>query len=315
MSDRRFTRRELAGVLGLGLAGLSAEGGPAARLRGRVGLAKVPAGQVGREQAEAAVAGALMAATGARSPEAAVRALFAPDDTVGVKLNCLAGPKMSPRPEVVLAFARLLVRGGLKPERIVLFERSTRELRRAGYTDCRPFRCEGIDNRWDPEIRTSGQIGSLFPRLLTGECTAIVSFGVLKDHDLAGVSAGMKNFYGVIHNPNKYHDDNCDPFVADVLRCPVVRDRYRLTVLDAGTAQYDGGPAYRPSATWPLGLVVASADPVAIEAWAWKVLDRERAKRGLPSLAEADRTPRWIATAARYGLGEGDPGKVREVRA
>ncbi len=313
MSGGRFSRRELAALLGLGLAA-AGNGGAAAPLRGRVGVAPVKPGRLGAGEAGEAVARAVRAATGARTAEAGLRALFSPEDTVGIKLNCLAGRGMSPRPEVVLAFARLLARAGVRPERIVLFERSTRELRRAGFTDCAPFSCEGIDNRWDPEIRTSGQIGSLFARLVTRECTALVSFGVLKDHDLAGVSAGMKNWYGVIHNPNKYHDDNCDPFVADVFRCPVVRDRFRLTVLDAGTAQYDGGPAYRPSATWPLGLVAVSADPVAVEAWGWRVIDAERKRRGLPPLAAADRTPRWIATAARYGLGEGDPAKVREVR-
>ena len=42
---------------------------------------------------------------------------------------------------------------------------------------------------------------------------------VLKDHDLAGVSLAMKNWYGVVHNPNKLHDDDCDPFVADLVGC------------------------------------------------------------------------------------------------
>jgi len=27
----------------------------------------------------------------------------------------------------------------------------------------------------------------------------------LKDHDGAGVTIALKNMYGVIHNPNKYH--------------------------------------------------------------------------------------------------------------
>ena len=161
----------------------------------------------------------------------------------------------------------------------------------------------------------SGDIGSIYARLVTTRCTALVSFGVLKDHDLAGVSGGMKNWYGVIHNPNKYHDDNCDPFVADVVRHPHIRDKLRLTILDAGNAQYDGGPAARPSATWPLGLLAASRDPVAIEAWGWRTIDRERARRKLPSLEAAGRPPRWIGSAARYGLGEGDPGRITEVKA
>ncbi len=315
MSGGRFSRRDLARLAGLGLlSSVAAEGGGS--LRGRVGLAEVPAGpSISPEAARRAVSGALVAATGAGDARAAVRWLFRPGDVVGIKLNCLAGRGMSPRPEVVLALAGLLAEAGLEPGNIVLFERSSRELRRAGFRNCSPFRCVGIDNDYDPKIATSGEIGSLYARLVTSECTALVSFGVLKDHDLAGVSGGMKNWYGVIHNPNKYHDNNCDPFVADVVRHPHIRDKLRLTVLDAGTAQYDGGPAHRPSATWPLGLVAASADPVAVDAWAWRVIDVQRTRSGLPTLEADGRPPRWLGTAARYGLGEGDPEKVREVRA
>jgi len=143
----------------------------------------------------------------------------------------------------------------------------------------------------------------------------LVSFGVVKDHDLAGVSAGLKNLYGLIHNPNKYHDHNCDPYVADVLNHPYVRGKLRLVVLDGVVAQCHGGPAWRPDATWPLGVVAASTDPVAADAWAWRVIDAERARRGLASLEDAKRPPRFLATAARYGLGVGDPAAVKEVLA
>ena len=315
MSGAGFSRRELIALLGAG--GLTASSGAVAGGgRGRVGLTEIQAGEkVPREDAERAVNEVLMAATGVTDPRQAVRALFKPGDTVGIKINCLAGRGMSPRPDVVLAFARVLVAGGLDPRKIILFERSSRELRRAGFRDCAPFECVGIDNDYDRTIATSGDIGSLYARLVTTRCTALVSFGVLKDHDLAGVSGGMKNWYGVIHNPNKYHDNNCDPFVADVVRHPHIRSKLRLTILDAGTAQFDGGPAARPSATWPLGLLVASRDPVAVDAWGWRAIDRERVRRKLPPLEAAGRPPRWIATAARYGLGEGDPDKIVEARA
>jgi uncharacterized protein (DUF362 family) len=146
-------------------------------------------------------------------------------------------------------------------------------------------------------------------------CTALVSFGVVKDHDLAGVSAGMKNLYGLINNPNKYHDHNCDPYVADVANHPYVRDKLRLVVLDGVTGQYHGGPAWRPDTNWPLGAVVASTDPLAADAWAWTKIDGERKVHGLPSLAEAKRAPHFLATAERYGLGIGDPARIREVPA
>ncbi len=308
-------------MVGAGVAGAIGGGASATpAARGTVGLARLGGAPDGSgltsAQARQALERALAAATGEASGSAAVRRLFAPGDTVGIKLNSLGGPRMSPRPVLVEALAALLTDAGVGPERIIVFDRSSRELQRAGHTIRRsgaPFLCFGIDNDYDREPSSHGAIGSCFARLVSATCTALVSFGVVKDHDLAGVSAGLKNWYGVIHNPNKYHDGNCDPYVADVVSHPYVRGKLRLTVLDGGLAQCHGGPAYRPDATWPLGMVAASADPVAIDAWAWKVIDEERARRGMPRLADARRAPRFVATAARYGLGVGDPAAVREV--
>ena len=319
-----ISRRELAGLVGLGLAGLARGAGTTSRppqSRGRVGLAPLPPGAGAARPdpvaAERAVSAALAACTGLASGRAAVEAMFAAEDTVGIKLNCLGGRGLSPHPELVGAFAALLRQRGIPSHRIIAFDRSSRELTRAGFTvrrDGGDWLCYGIDNDYDREPSTSGEIGSCFARLVSTTCTALVSFGIVKDHDLAGVSGGLKNLYGLIHNPNKYHDNNCDPYVADVLNHPYVRGKLRLTVLDGVTAQCHGGPAYRPDAVWPLGLVAASTDPLAADAWAWKVIDAERRRRGLPSLEEAKRPPRFLSTAERYGLGVGTPGAITEVR-
>ncbi|HNX49721.1 MAG TPA: DUF362 domain-containing protein [Thermoanaerobaculaceae bacterium] len=317
-----YSRRELLTLAGAGApdAASGAAGGAAPVGQSRVGLARVvvppDGGSLAPALARDALERALVAATGATPASAAVRRLFKPSDVVGIKLNCLGGPRMSPRPVLVEALASMLGEAGLASDRIIVFERSSRELQRTGFLLRRSggaFLCYGIDNDFDREPSVQGAIGSCFARLVSTTCTALVSFGVVKDHDLAGVSAGMKNWYGVIHNPNKYHDGNCDPYVADVMAHPFLRQKVRLTVLDGVVAQCHGGPAFRPDATWPLGLVAASADPVAIDAWAWKVLDAERVRRGLPSLVEAKRSPRFLATAARYGLGVGDPLAIREV--
>jgi uncharacterized protein (DUF362 family) len=268
--------------------------------------------------ARKALEAALVAATGAATAAAAAKTLFKPADTVGIKVSCIAGINLSPRVELVDALAALVAEAGVAPARIIVFERSARELKRAGFTirkEGGPYLCYGVDNDYDTEPSTSGQIGSCYARLVSTTCTALVSFGVVKDHDLAGVSAGMKNWYGVIHNPNKYHDHNCDPYVADVANHRHLRDKVRLTVLDGVIAQCHGGPAYRPDATFPLGLVAASTDQVAIDAWAWRVIDAERTRRGMPTLAAANRAPRFLATAAGYGLGVGDIAAIKEVRA
>ncbi len=312
----RLTRRELARWAGLAaLAAPLSRSGHAAS-RARVGLAALAPEAVTPATARAALERALVAATGAASAAGAVGALFKPTDTVGIKLNCLAGRGMSPRPGLVGALAGLLAEAGLGRDRIIAFERSARELRRAGFTpgEADTYRCVAIDNDYDAEPSTSGSIGSCFARLASTTCSALVSFGVVKDHDLAGVSAGAKNWYGIIHNPNKYHDGNCDPYLADLLRHPLVRGKVRLTILDGLTAQCHGGPAYRPDAAWPLGLVAASTDLLAADAWAWQVIDAERARRGLPKLAAAGRPPRWLATAQGYGLGTGVPAEVEIVR-
>jgi uncharacterized protein (DUF362 family) len=288
----------------------------ATRTKGRVAVAPIPS-HATRAAFLRRVGDAIAAAVAAPSAEAAARRLFKPSDTVGIKVNCLAGPRMSPRPEIVEAVVELIAGAGVERSRIIVFERSSRELEQAGFDVRRqggPHLCYGVDNRWDRRPTVSGEIGSCYARLVSETCTALVSVGVVKDHDLAGVSAGLKNWYGVIHNPNKYHDNSCDPYIADVVRHPLIAGKQRLTVLDGGRAQYRGGPAFAARGVFDLGSVIASADPVAADAWAWRVIDGERSRHGVPSLEASGRAPRFIATAARHGLGIGDRTALEEVQ-
>lgn len=313
-----MTRREAALMIGAGAFAMR-PGGASADPRvaaGVVGLAEASAGlgrALDREVAADTMHDAVARSIGARSGVEAAARLFSPDDTVGIKVNCLAGSLMSPRVELVEALVDLIANAGVDRRSIIVFERSDRELERAGFTireHGSPYRCIGTNNDFDREPSSSGAIGSCFARMVSTTCTALVSFGVVKDHDLSGVSAGMKNWYGVIHNPNKYHQNGCDPYIADVARHPFIRDKLRLTVLDGVVAQCHGGPAYRAGATFELGRVAASTDPVAADLWAWREIEAERAKRGMPTLEAAGRPVRFLATAAKAGLGVDDPEKL-----
>jgi len=320
---RKLTRRELALMLGAGALTGTAHG----RLWGRsvqpgvVGLAEARAvlgTPLGPETARLAMAGALAASVGAESGASAAATLFSPKDVVGIKVNCLAGRVLSPRVELVEALVDLIAEAGVDRGRIIVFERSNRELQRAGFTirESGPsYLCVGINNDYDREPSTSGAIGSCFARMVSTTCSALVSFGVVKDHDLAGVSAGMKNWYGVIHNPNKYHQNGCDPYITDVARHPYIRNKLRLTILDGVNAQCHGGPAFRQGGIFELGMVAASTDPVAADLWAWREIESERAKRGLPTLEAAGRPVRFLATAAKQGLGVDNPEKLLLVSA
>lgn len=251
-----------------------------------------------------------------KKPDEAFRALFNPKDVVAIKVNCLAGPGLSSSTSVVKAIVTGLHSIGIPHKNIIIWERTTGELEEAGfesnrYSDSRPL-CFGNEvGGFEQRIELSGEVGSLWSNILARKATALINVPVLKDHDLSGVGCGMKNMYGAIHNPNRYHDNNCDPYVADVSAHRYIKDKLRLVVADALTAQYHGGPAKVVAHQWRPAEVFMSTDPVALDAYAHTRIDKERSKHGMASLLEAKRPPRWITTAAEKGLGENRMEKIR----
>ena len=108
---------------------------------------------------------------------------------------------------------------------------------------------------------------------------------MLKDHGIVGVTMALKNLFGAIHNPNKYHLDGGDPYVADVYMLPPIRQKVRLAICDALAPQYEGGPSYMPQWVWPYRGVLVSRDPVALDCTGWRIIERKRAELGLKPLA------------------------------
>ncbi len=255
-----------------------------------------------------------------KTADEAWKGLFLPGDRVAIKVNTLAGARLSTHRSVAEAVVAGLLAAGVAGGNIVVFDRMEREMGRAGYTvgtAATGVRCTGTDSAefgYGGRIITAGETGSLWSRIVTDFATAIVNVPVLKDHDLSGVSLGMKNFYGVIHNPNKYHDNGCDPYIADISASQYIRGKLRLVVIDALTAQADGGPAYRQDGSYAYAGVIAGGDPVAVDATGWREIETLRKDMGYKSLADAGREPVHIMTAARRGLGNCDEAKVAVTR-
>jgi hypothetical protein len=261
----------------------------------------------------------LAAAVGVGDGVSALKKLVSEKDVVGLKINCIAGPPLSPTQATIEALVALLGKVGVTRDRVIAFERSERDIRKGGFT----VRTSGgplflghdsVGAGYEEEPTISGAVGSCLSRIVTQRITALINVGVVKDHSLAGVGCGMKNLYGIIHNPNKYHDNNCDPFVVDVLAFPVVQQKLRLTVLDGITAQCQDGPGYQPQFAWPLNSFLASTDVVALDRIAWEVIEEQRKLRGLPTLTEAGRPPKWLSTAHARQLGVTDRQKIEVVR-
>jgi uncharacterized protein (DUF362 family) len=250
---------------------------------------------------------------------AAAAALFRPGDRIGIKVNTIGGRAISTRPETALALAGWLTSTGIPEKALFIWDRTTRELRSAGYSPAagrsgvRIFGTDADGVGYGPDLVAHRSVGSLFSRILTEFVTASISLAVLKDHGMAGLTAGMKNYFGAIHNPNKYHDSNCDPYVAEVFDAPPVRSRHRLSVLDALLVQFHRGPSYHARWATRHGGLIFSRDPVAADTVGWGLIEKLRAAAGLPTLRDEGRAPSYLRSAAILGLGQDDPAAIETV--
>ena len=252
-------------------------------------------------------------------PLEAWKKIVRPGQKVAIKVNALGGRGLSSNVQLVEAICGSLQEAGIKGRDIVVWDRDTDELERVGFhisTADNGVQCFGTDRLgYEEELETYGNVGSLLSKILTERCDVLINVPVLKDHDGAGVTIALKNMYGVIHNPNKYHPNGCDPYVADVNMLPPIRTKMRLTICDATTASYEGGPGYKPQYCWENNALIVSRDPVALDYTGWQIIERKRAEKKLKTLDADRRPPRYIATAAdeQHRLGTNDPRRIEVV--
>lgn len=251
-------------------------------------------------------------------PEDALRRFFSPKDQVGLKVNCLAGRMASTHPEIALVVASLLKSIEIKGKNIIIWDRSSYELKEVGFPlngNGDDFLCFGTDAQgvgYSRKLIDHKSIGSLLSRVMERFTNVQLNLPVLKDHNLSGVTCSLKNFFGAIHNPNKYHDDECDPYIADLNTVPAIREQQRLVVCDALRIQYNGGPSYHPQWAENFGGIILGDDPVAVDFVGYQIIDRIRRKKGLSSLEKAGRRPKHIFTAAdsQHNLGKASSDQI-----
>lgn len=257
----------------------------------------------------------LMALTNSSSPPAAWKSLFSPQEKVGLKLSCLPGPPLSTSIGLVSAIVAGLNSAGIKNHHIFIWERTGRELQNAGFKITRQgpviLGTDALPNGgYSNDIQISRSVGTCFSVIME-QMDALISVPVLKDHDIAGVSAAMKNFYGAIHNPNKFHGNHCDPYVADLCAHRYIRDKLRLSICDASRVQVHNGPAFFPRFAMEFGGLLVSRDPVALDFTGWGIIENHRKNLNLPSLEQEGRKPSYILTAAALNLGQADEKTIK----
>ncbi len=224
------------------------------------------------------------------------------DKVIGLKTNGLGGKGISTHLALVLAVAERLQRAGVKPGNILVWDRNARDLEACGLTintDPSRIRCYGSDvSGFEDQVETWGSSRARFSKILTRECAMVINLPILKDHSMAGVTFAMKNMYGVVERPQDLHATGCNPGVADLNAFPVIRQKIKLTIGDAMSSVYDGGPGFHPEHLWQPNALIVGEDRVAMDQTAWGILEKKRAEMGLASLEAVGRPPRYISTAA-----------------
>jgi uncharacterized protein (DUF362 family) len=248
--------------------------------------------------------------TGVSKAEDGLTAFFKPDERLGIKINTIGRRALSTLPETSVTLGLWLGQTILRENKIIIWDRTNEELKDTGYKLTNApgsLKIFGTDTRgsgYTEEPVVNRNIGSLFSRIQAELIDASISLAILKDHGLAGVTAGMKNYFGAIHNPNKYHDHRCNPYIAELFETSLIREKHRLTILDALKVQYHRGPSYHPQWAEECQKFILSSDPVAADAVGWKIIEDLRARKGLPSLKEENREPVYLFTAEKLNLGQ-----------
>ena len=238
-------------------------------------------------------------------PRDGLRSLFKPEDIVGIKVNCLSGRFMSTHTGLVSALVKMLIQTGIDEDNIIVWDRTDRDLTGGGYklNKGKGVKVYGADYAgFSENLLIHRSIGSFTANIMQ-KADKIINMPVLKDHGIVGVTLGLKNYFGAIHNPHKYHLKGGDPYVADLYSHPMFKDKTALTIVDGIVGQYEGGPPHQPQWTWNHGGLLIGEDTVAVDRTGLDIIEKKRADEDIPSLTELTRYPKYLETAERLGIG------------
>ena len=271
--------------------------------------------------------------------------LVSPNDKVGIKISAAGGELFTTHRDVVNAIVDGLVAAGHPRGSIVVWDRSLGGIKDAGYDSrVEGYRLKSIAPRdgYDPkaiftapfagkliwgdfeyrtdrgtvpllsdEEQTSDQ--SHFSLIVSSEVTKIINVPVMSDSVMNGLA-------GCLYNVTIPNIDNWRRFtqthrfggsaIVELYNNPLIGKKVVLNVMDGLVAQYAGGPQSQPNYAVHHATLLASKDPVAIDALALQRIDEWRKKAELPSIGKL---ANHVQVAGQVGLGNADPDRI-EIR-
>jgi len=253
--------------------------------------------------------------TGLSDAPTAWAALFKPTEKIAIKVNVFRNSLIWTHLPLVMAVTDSLKQVGIPPERIVVFDYYTDELKTANYpvNEKGPgVRCYGTDFDQGDSIKgytegwKAGTKSVELSNILLG-CDALINMPILKSHMITGLTFALKNHFGSVSSPASLHYPY-DQSLAGLNALPPIKDRTRLIVGDILTANlhYRSGFPYWDS-DWTGDSILMSFDPVAHDTVGLQILtDLVKDNSSYMDAITAMAAP-YLKSSAEIGLGTNDP--------
>ena len=271
---------------------------------------------------------------------AAWLSLVTTNDTVGIKIFSEPGPLCGTRPAVIAAIVHGLRDAGLPPEKIIIWDKHTADLRAAGISklaaelgvEIAGAAESGYDTNtfylpespvigalvWgDVEFGNTNQgVGkkSFVSKLVSQRLTKIISVAPLINENDAGICGHFFSLAaGSVDNTRRFEGDGGRLSVAlpEIYALPAIGDRVVLHITDALLGEYQGGPASYVQYSAVLQQLWFSHDPVALDTLALRQLAHERTLRFIPPV---NSNFQIYTNAALLQLGISDPTRIQVER-
>lgn len=266
---------------------------------------------------EAMLDASITALTGINDVPSAWSALFRPHEQIAIKINTIDTSDFWTHVPLVMAVAERLQQAGIPGEQIVIFDRSNRELRGAGYTlneDGTGVRCYGTDTaptRDDRYVRAWTLLGDpIGLSYILLNCDALINMPILKIHNHCGVTFAMKNHFGTMNRPRSFHRPRTGPALVELNAIPEIRDRTRLIIGDALTICPNCPGAWHNAEIGD--SILMSYDPVAIDTVGLQILQETMAAVGYDP-AKTEKAHDWLSESESVGLGAHDHSQMSLV--
>lgn len=286
----------------------------------------------------------VLAVTGQHDLAHAWGSLVSPDDKIGIKISAAGGELFTTHRDIVNAVVDGLVAAGHARNSIVVWDRSLGGIKDAGYRpDAEGYQIKSIAPRdgYDPKAMFTAPLGgkliwgdlefrtdrgtvpllsdqdttsddSHFARILSSEVTKIINIPVMSDSATCGIA-------GCLYNMTLPNIDNWRRFsssrwgntaIAEIYRMPIVGQKVVLNIMDGLVAQYAGAPRPEPNFAVHHATILASKDPVAIDALTVRQLEEWRAKARFAPIAPL---AQHVQAAGQLRIGNAEVIELRNV--